>query len=310
MNNAKSIPEIICEFNKLNNNEEEIIPKDLLSDYIKESEKICMKLTKEYLSEQFELLDIGILTIVKIQRLVDTEKDIEFGFLAIFSKLVTQLLSMRILLLNGMMDAFKCIYRSFIESIDVLYASLGNKDFVNSFGKTDKMYDNNKFWNEKISKGKIDKLVSQLFQEIDISENYIQYFLDRKRDLKKFHSESVHSSLNSAFVTYSMPSIDWTIESNLFGNISTAYPYALLHLLEDINLINQIVNNCLNNKAKIGFLNIKFHGKLFSDYTYLSNLYLSIYSVKYPKFYEEHISIMEKYDDLKNFAEKTSNNGA
>lgn len=203
----------------------------------------CAEIISNELDDFIVILDDGINLIIKIHEVcesVHSETKNGFSFVVLTAKMVSLLLGIRKMIFSGLVDCAKSLYRPLIETIDIFFACLGNEDLSTSFGKKNEMYNNSKFWSEKLAYGKVNKEISQLFNRLEVNGNYMEYFDQKRKYQKSFLSNSIHSSFNSSFVNYIMCTLDGKYSQDLFGKVTTAYPKLLFSLLEDINLVNQV----------------------------------------------------------------------
>jgi hypothetical protein len=253
-------------------------PKVNLNNNIEKGEASCKALINRYLDDYFLFLDIGINLVIQIHRICENTENSELVFTTITAKLSKQLISIRKLLYAGMMDAVKCIFRSFNETTQIFFACLDDIEFAKGYGTKDELYDNNKFWFHQIKGGKINKYLEDLFIKVDIDKNII-FSLFKNND--KFLSDSVHGSFNSTFSSYMMPTIDGVFTTNLYGTITSAYPNCMFNLFKHIFILSNVFYQSVENSIAQGF-DISY---IKSQNKYLHYYYL--YNDVYKKFIDE-----------------------
>jgi len=228
----------------------------LLSKNFKEN-----KILLESRMEDFLLIfDEGIKSIIQVHELClqnQIKNKQGFTFVALTSKLVTLLIGIRKLLYSGLADCTKTLNRSFIESIDMIFACLINQDLNESYSNMNELYDSNDFYWKNLAKGKLQKEYVKLFRKIRITEDYIKFIEEKRKEQRAFFSESIHASFKSSIANFVMSTIDFDIKYNCFGKVTTAYPMLLMRLIEDIYLFNKIFFIAIEKEICPDFNNIE-----------------------------------------------------
>lgn len=248
---TKSVRDISIEIDQLLYQETGLIPVKNIELELNKKQDECTDIIFKQLDDFMIIFDEGIKTIIKIHdvcELVHSNTMGGFSLAVLSAKMVSLLLGIRKMIYSGLVDCVKNLQRPLIETIDIFLACLNNEDISADFGKKSAMYDNNKFWKDNFAYGKVNKEIVQLFTRLEASEEYIEYFTQKRKDQKNFLSNSIHSSFNSAFVNYLMCTLDGEYSNDLFGKVTTAYPNMLLNLIEDINLLNQVFYTVLERK--------------------------------------------------------------
>lgn len=266
----------------------------------------CKNILIGKLEDYLIVLDDGIKLVIRIHELckqnqLKTSKGLAFVVLS--SKMVSLLIGIRKMIYSGLADCIKNLNRPLIETVDVFYACLINKELSDSFARTDEIYDNNEFYWKKFSKDKLSKEYNKLFRKLSITEDYIKFLNIRRTYLRSFFSESIHSSFNASFTNYTMCTLDLEFCDNYYGKVTTAYPMMLMKLIEEIYILNKIFYITLEQKisndlATIEIRNIDplylhFYNKF--ECLYSTNWkHLSHQSELYLQFFEEVMKEMNK----------------
>jgi hypothetical protein len=175
-------------FSKLINSKSLIDLNIVLQDKYNHCEKILSAKLDDYLV----MLDDGIKSIIAIHELCkqnhqNTQNGLSFVVLS--SKLVGTVIGIRKMIYSGLSDCVKNLNRPFIETIDVFYACLNNKRLNDSFARTDELYDNNEYYWKNFSKDKLNKECISLFQNISVTNEYIDFLKSRRKRQRSFLSE-------------------------------------------------------------------------------------------------------------------------
>ena len=244
------------------------------------------------------VFDEGIKTIIRTHELCKNNK-VSLSFIVLTAKLVTLSIGIRQMLYSGFVDCVKSLQRPFIETIDVLFACLINKELNDAFANTKEKYDSNDFYWKNFSKNKLEKDHLELFRKIKITEDYIKFLIERRKDQRSFLSESIHVSFTSSMANFLMATIEWEFSDSYYGKITTAYPMLLMQLIEEIYLYNQIFFKSISEKVCVDFekLNIDpltnhYYKKYDSIYTlYCKQLYEK--AEAFPKLFYEMMDEMK-----------------
>ena len=300
---SKDIDEIFSKKTKIDTNQN--IDKILDSKY-----KECKQILNDNLDDYLSLYDDGLKLIIRIHELTKKNHlDNKMGltFVVLSSKIVTLMIGIRKMIYSGLSDSLKNLNRPLIETIDIFYASIINKDLSDSFSKVDELYDNNKFYWENFSKDKLSKQCNKLFCEISMTDEYIEFLNERRKKLKSFFSESIHSSFNSAFSNYTMFTLDFDFSDNYYGKVTTAYPSILMTLIEEIYIFSNVFYISLDKKISEDFVNIEmhnvdplyFHFHTKFDYLYTKNhKILTVQSELHSNFISEIMEEVKKINNL------------
>jgi len=266
----------------------------------------CKELLTNKLEDYLVVFDDGINLVGRIHEVCKQNHlntKVGLTYVVLTSKMVTLLIGIRKMIYSGLVDCIKNLNRPFIETIDVFYACLINKKLSDSFSNTNEIYDNNKFYWNNFSKEKLIKEYNKLFHKISMTEDYIKFLNNRRKALRSFFSESIHSSFNSAFVNYLMYTLDFELSDNCYGKVTTAYPMMLMKLIEEIFILSRIFHISLEQKISDDLKNIEirnidplylhFYNKF--DYLYSNNWeQLTVQSEQYTKFFEEAINQLKE----------------
>lgn len=266
-----------------------IVVRDIeIEQELEKARKKSKSMIKEELQDYFSLLDLGITVMTEIHNVC---KEKNFLYACVSAKLVTQLLSMRLLLLQGYMDSVKPIYRSFHEMMEIFFACLIDKEFAEKYGKIDELYDNHDFWKENINGNKLDKYVHKLFDALDYPKEAKKEYFKRRKQSAEFLSQSVHAMLNSAFSNYLMTTMDAELSSNVYGKITTAYPLMMYEILYDINMLNAIFFRVIDEEKSFSFKPEDVTGTKWLRYHYYVQLYDTVYDLYYQELYKKAYDI-------------------
>lgn len=288
MDKKLSVAEYI-ENSKNRINAEGIIVQDIMIDEnisktSAESKEIIVKELHDY----FSLLDLGITALEEMHNVC---KEKSFLYACLSGKMVSQLLSMKILLQQGMMDGVKTINRAFYEMIEIFLACLIDKDFAEKYGKIEELYDNNKFWKNEVNNNKLDKYLNKIFDDIGYPKESKKEYFKRRDSAKAFLSESVHGMINSAVSAYLTITLDGKVSTNIYGKITTAYPMMLYQLLTDICLVNAIFFLVVENEKAFAFKKDDLVGEKWLKYHYYMKLYDEVYDFYYQDLYKNAYDI-------------------
>ncbi|WP_088227801.1 hypothetical protein [Desulfosporosinus sp. FKB] len=252
--------------------------KDITIDLdfiLEEKKKEFRSLIENRLEDFIVLFDIALKLSIQIHEICkknNSESKTSLALVVLSAKIVTMMISIRTLLYSGMMDGIKCLQRSLIETINLFFSCLSNKEFSNKFANKEEMYDNDEFWNKNISRGKLNKDIVRLFSKLDYKQEFIDYFRNRRNEQQKFLSNSIHSSFNSSFSNFIMITLDFKYNDDCYGKVTTAYPNMILSLLEDINILSMVFYDSVNKKISEHFLTFDF-GKDNFVYCHFYNQY-------------------------------------
>ncbi|MGD9555611.1 MAG: hypothetical protein AB7V25_01180 [Mangrovibacterium sp.] len=244
--------------------------------------KINKTLLSSKMNDYLILFDEGIKVIIRIHELCKNSK-VGLSYTVLTAKLVTLSIGIRQMLHSGFVDCTKNLQRPFIETIDVLYACLINKELNDRFANTQEKYDSNDFYWKNFSKDKLKKDHVKLFRKIRITEEYIDFLIGRRKNQRSFLSESIHVSFISSMANFLMATIDWKISDSYYGKITTAYPMLLMDLIEEIYIFSQIFVKAITEKACKDFETLDIDA-LTSHYL---KKYESIYILYHKHLYEK-----------------------
>ncbi len=213
--------------------------------------------------------------------------------LILSSKVLSSLIAIRKLLHSGLVDSTKNINRTLLETIDIFFACIIDSELNRSFGNTELMYDNNDFYWKNLTSKKLSLKCSELFKKLKINTDYIDYLLERRKNLKSFLSESIHSSFNSSFVTYLMFDLNFDIENKKLGKVTTAYPKMLMALIEDIYIFTEIFQNSVEQNITEELSNLKSY-PFYVNYLLYYNKFMYVYK-NYHKILDEESNQHSQY---------------
>lgn len=280
------------------------VPSVKIEEKVNENNAALNKVIKEELQDFFSLLDLGISAIIEMHYIC---KNKEFVFASITSKLVSQLLSIRTLLMQGQMDGVKSIYRPFREMIEIFFACLIDKDFAEKYGNPNILYDNNEFWRKNINGNKLDKYINKIFDELNYPKESKKEYFKRREKSREFLSETSHSSFNSTFSSFIMPTMDRDFSDNIYGKITTAYPMAIYEILTDICMLNAVFFLAVDKEKAFAFSRSDITGSDKINYNHFMKAYDTTYDLYnqdlYKRAYEISKALGEVYDYLKKLEE-------
>ncbi|MDD3078081.1 MAG: hypothetical protein PHH37_03130 [Paludibacter sp.] len=151
-----------------------------LESQSKKNKKILDKELENYLV----LFDDGLNLIIQIHEVCKSthqENKSGLSFLILSSKLISLLIGIRKMIYSGLSDCVKNLQRPFIETMDVFFACIINKNLNESFSNTNELYDNNNFFWKHFSKDKLPNEYKKLFEKLSITPDYIQFLIDRRK---------------------------------------------------------------------------------------------------------------------------------
>jgi hypothetical protein len=286
-------------------------PRIKIETNLKSKSTKLAKTLSEKLDDQLVIYEEGIKLIISLHKICEqhnlNNNHAPSSFVVLSAKMVSLLLGIRQMTLQGFSDCVKSLNRPLIESFEVFQACLIDNKLNASFSNTDEMYDNNKFYFENFSKGKLDKHLSKLYEDIALEKENIQYLETRKKALKTFLSESIHSSFNAAFSSYLMMTVDFDIDDSLYGKITTAFPRMLLALIEDIYIFNNIVKLSIEKNVCPELEQISTQ-KGYELYNFYSTKYDLLCNLYFEKMQDDVSTYTKFIDDVKKAFE--NNNGA
>lgn len=255
-----------------------------------------LRSTKKHLSDLYfenfenednvlkEAINVAI-SINNLNKSVFVEEHYAHTYIVLSANVVNLLLGIKDNLHNGLPNCAKILFRPLIEAIHVFQASLYDEDLKEGFMNLE-MYDNNNFYFENFSKGKLFKKCTEFYKSLGIDEAKINYLTERNKSITKFLSESVHSSYNAAFSSFITATIDYDISDNHLGKITLAYPKILSLLIEEIVAYNTVYKTYIEkNKDKFDVNSPEFKlYNLYSDrFDTLTALYLDDFFAKIEK---------------------------
>lgn len=271
------------------------VPQIDIAEKIELNNSALNEIIERELQDYFSLLDLGISAIVEMHYIC---KEKEFVYASITAKLAGQLLSIRTLLRQGQMDAVKSIYRPFQEMMEIFFACLIDKDFVQKYGNPNVMYDNNDFWRNNINGNKLDPYINRIFDELDYPRESKKEYFKRRENSRKFLSETLHASFNSTFSAYLMFTLDMKFSDNIFGKITTAYPMAMYELLSDICLLNALFFLAVDTGKAHAFSKSDIKGPDKLNYNHFMKAYDTVYELYYQDLYKKAYDINENLHAL------------
>jgi len=286
-----------------------INPVIKIENNLNRKERSNTSILRKHLDNQMALYDEGLKLVIQIHEICKSnhqETKQGFSLLILSAKMVTLLIGIRKMLFSGLVDCVKTLKRPFIETIDIFYACLNNQKLSGSFAVKNEMYDNDQFYWKNFSKGKLKPDISALFRKISPNEEYITYFFERREGLKKFLSNSIHSSFNSSFSNYMMCTLEGEISDDYWGKVTTAYPSQLFSLLEEINLLSQIFNETLSLKISEELKNIDIK-EVNPIYTHYYNKFGLLYSLNAEEFKKEAEAFPAFFKEMEDYFKAREN---
>jgi hypothetical protein len=113
------------------------------------------------------------------------------------NRATNDLLCVRRLLEAGFEESAKPTTRSYLESIDLALACLGDATFAAAYAADN--VDADAFWREQVGYGRIYKRIRHAMELANIDQASIEEKIDRRRQQKAFLSRSTHVDFSSSF---------------------------------------------------------------------------------------------------------------
>lgn len=220
------------------------ISKDVREN-IADAERIAQEDSSKYLNFWFSVLDEGLSLLITLQEIAEesfensTEKPSP-SFLFLLSRSCTLTIGVRQLLLNGLEDTARPVARSFLETLDLTLALITDDDLSSRFLGGDDADENHAdaFWKNYISGGKLEPRIRKALQVANIGEETKNIIFEFRKSSKKTLSSSVHSSIDSAFRSFYVPSLasPGLLTKSVFGHVSILSPELLSFMIRAIYL--------------------------------------------------------------------------
>lgn len=181
------------------------------------------------------------------------EKDRSFfGPLLLATKVSVDLCAIRSLILTGFAESSQVIFRSVVESLNLLIAMLDDKNLSEEYEESVKKKSGEKqFWYKHISRGKLYKKLKPIVNSLKENKEYFLRQTEYIKNLDSYLSNSVHSSMKSSILIFSSSTIEDKDKFNLstIGKISGYSPSYILginHFLD--NYLGLFIDYLINNK--------------------------------------------------------------
>ena len=277
-------------------------PRINLDHILKIQNKKLSKTLNENLEDHLVIYDEGLKLIISIHELCKShllQKNYASSFVVLSAKMVSLMLGIRQMIHSGLSDCMKNLNRPLIESFDTFQACLINQELNNAFSNTNEMYDNNDFFWKNFAKGKLNKECNKLYEKLEIEKDIIKYIEERKKLIKSYLSESIHSSFNAAFSSYLMMTIDFNISSDIYGKITTGFPRLLISLIEEISIFNTIFKLSLDKNISKDFLGIE-NQPTYKNYEFYQNKYGALCEIFLEKLENDFIEMSNQINEIKN----------
>jgi hypothetical protein len=276
------------------------LPTSELERQLNEKEAELRPLIQNNLADGIMLYDIGVCTLIEIHNIFVTlnkETKEHLSYVVLTAKMCTLALSIRKMLMAGMVDSLKCLQRPLLETVDLFYACLINTDLSKMYGNTSGLYDNKEFWKRNLKDRKLMIDIRNLFRTLEADNDAVRQFFRRRTDAQEFLSNSLHGSFNAAFSNYMMINIDFSgVSTDIFGKVTTAYPKILLDLLQEILIVIETVEvSIMKRIPSLKALDVS----KFQIYRHYSFKYQELYLAVIPKVVEMKGEIEDGYKHIK-----------
>lgn len=247
------------------------------------------RLANKHLLKWIVLIDQGIHFLIHFDRLTQTKVKGGIKLLnlwAISSKLKSLAISFRELTLLGQADSSRIILRVFLETSDLFIISLANIDFCENYAPDDPDHNDSDFWKRNIAYGKVYSQLHDALLKANYEEDFIEKYINWKKNLKSELSGSVHSASWSTYQACLIPSLSkpGMIIGSSLGHLSAHSPALCRILIEDMLIISEAFQEIINNK------NTPVHLRGFPTGNEYASVFASI--VTFRTFFDEF------YDDL------------
>ncbi|MDQ3776109.1 MAG: hypothetical protein M3461_18035 [Pseudomonadota bacterium] len=140
------------------------------------------------------------------------------------------------LITNGLDEPARVLGRTLLETTELSVAVLYDTTLAEGYA-SDEDYDANQFWVDRISRGKVTRLVKTAMMTLDADEEMANDLLALRRDVKQRFSGSVHSSFTSSFhsslvVSLSSPG---RLATNTLGHVSAFTPSLCAAVIHEVH---------------------------------------------------------------------------
>jgi hypothetical protein len=148
------------------------------------------------------------------------------SFLFVLSRACILTTAIRRLVVLGLQEAARPVARSLLETLDLAIVTLADDEFAKRFSGKESEYDANKFWQDYIAKGRLEKRIKNILGHAGLNEEEQNEVLKPRNEIRKQLSASVHSSVSSAFTSMFIPSIDrpGLLKLSLLGHVDAYSP--------------------------------------------------------------------------------------
>lgn len=210
------------------------------------------------------------------------------------SKISSDIISIRELILLGQSSAAKSVARSFLEDIEVTMAILIDGDFADAY--TDPNIQD--FWSKYIGYGKIKKHINEFISRAGNDEDQIRFQLQRHRELKTYLSSYVHANFHSSLSTAFPQVVD---RPGLFKAFPLgAFEYSMVPLCLAVSEIVHHFSACFINimisKNPSPLIAVEHRGATFNNLISSAYVLQELVTEHAPRLYEEYESSVNRWD--------------
>lgn len=187
----------------------------------------------------------------------ESDKKITRSFVMLLARIIALTIAIRRLVTSGLEDAARPVARSFIETMDLALVCLYDDDFARDFSAEG--YDSNQFWKSHIGFGKLNFRLRRVLEVAGMDQEGIDNFFRHRAEMKGNLSDSVHSSLASAFRSMMIPSLSkpGRLSTSWLGHISAHSPGLLSLIILEVHQFGAVVvNSIVSDKQSLLFRDV------------------------------------------------------
>jgi hypothetical protein len=190
------------------------LKKKNLSKIVKDSEKKCENDIKSLIPILLEIFNEFTLYLYVLQSFCNNliKENVSKNCISYFllvTKLCQLYFAMRKLIITGLEDPLRCLFRSFIETMEIALAIIDDEELGKEYMSENITYSSKKFWENKVAYGKINEPIKKTLIRANYNSEEIERFMNIKSDSKKVLSNSLHSSIGSVLQVYATPSLKY-----------------------------------------------------------------------------------------------------
>lgn len=177
---------------------------------------------------------------------LEEEKHQTRATIYLFARTLSLSVAVRHLITAGLEDAARPVIRSLLETRDLALVALGDPNFAQLYDDENTSSEN--FWKDQVGHGKLNFRLRQVLAQIDSGSELIDDFFRRRHSAKGNLSGAVHSSSDSAFRSWMIPSLihEDHLVMGWFGHLSVHSPGSLRFLIEEVYEFLAIVSKLLS----------------------------------------------------------------